>query len=102
MELEDANVTKKVELRPLIGLTRGLPPTDLETITIDAIRTHRRLVEKADELFQALPETYKTGQACGGPQHIRYIEASIEMHAQMSALNTLYSILGFIPKVVVN
>lgn len=102
MELEDANVTKKVELRPLVGLTRGLSPTDLETITIDAIRTHRRLVEKADELFQALPEPFKTGQACGGPQHIRYIEASIEMHAQMSALNTLISILGFIPKVVVN
>ncbi|ACM39616.1 MULTISPECIES: transcriptional repressor TraM [Rhizobium/Agrobacterium group] len=102
MELEDAAVTKKVELRPLIGLTHGLPPADLETITIDAIRTHRQLVEKADELFQALPETYKTGEEAGGPQHVRYIEASIEMHAQMSAVNTLISILGFIPKVVVN
>ncbi|MCM2452915.1 transcriptional repressor TraM [Agrobacterium vitis] len=102
MELEDAIVTNRVALRPLIGLTRGLPPADLEAITSDAIRTHRQLVEKADELFQALPETYKTGKEAGGPQHIRYIEASIEMHAQMSALNTLISILGFIPKVVVN
>lgn len=102
MELEDVTAMNKVELRPLIGLTRGLPPADLETITVDAIRTHRQLVEKADELFQALPETYKSGEMCGGLQHIRYIEASIEMHAQMSALNTLISILGFIPKVVVN
>ncbi|MCJ2877644.1 transcriptional repressor TraM [Rhizobium pusense] len=102
MELEDVTVTKSVELRPLIGLTRGLPPADLETITIEAIRTHRQLVEKADELFQALPETYKTGKEAGGAQHVRYIEASIEMHAQMSAVNTLISILGFIPKIVVN
>lgn len=102
MELEDVTVTEAVELRPLIALTRGLPPADLETITIDAIRTHRQLVEKADELFQALPETYKTGKEAGGPQHVRYIEASIEMHAQMSAVSTLVSILGFIPNVVVN
>jgi hypothetical protein len=102
MESEDATLTKKVELRPLVGLTRGLPPADLEAITIDAIRAHRQLVEKADELFQGLPETYKTGKQAGGPQHIRYIEASIEMHAQMSAVNTLISILGFIPKVLVN
>ncbi|MCJ2877605.1 transcriptional repressor TraM [Rhizobium pusense] len=102
MELDDTTVTNKVELRPLVGLTRGLPPADLEALTIDAIRTHRQLVEKADELFQALPEAYKTGQEAGGPQHMRYIEASIEMHAQMSAVSTLISILGFIPKVVVN
>ncbi|WCK69397.1 transcriptional repressor TraM [Agrobacterium tumefaciens] len=102
MELEDATVTKKVELRPLIGLTHGLPPADLEAITIDAIRTHRQLVEKADELFQALPETYKKGKEAGGPQHARYIEASIQMHAQMSAVSTLISILGFIPEVVVD
>lgn len=102
MELEDVTVTKAVELRPLIGLTRGLRPADLETITIEAIRTHRQLVEKADELFQALPEAYKTRKEAGGPQHVQYIEASIEMHAQMSAVNTLISILGFIPKVVVN
>lgn len=102
MELEDATVTKKVELRPLIGLTLGLPPADLEALTIDAIRAHRQLVEKTDQLFQALPETYKTGKEAGGPQHLRYIEASIEMHAQMSAVSTLLSILGYVPKVTVN
>jgi hypothetical protein len=35
----------------------------------------------------------------GGPQHLRYIEASIEMHAQMSAVSTLISMLGYIPTV---
>ncbi|MCW8060679.1 transcriptional repressor TraM [Agrobacterium tumefaciens] len=102
MESKDATLTEKVELRPLVGLTRGLPPAELETITIDAIRTHRQLVEKADELFQALPEAYKTGKEAGGPQHVRYIEASIEMHAQMSAVSSLISILGYIPNVTVN
>ncbi|NSL21625.1 transcriptional repressor TraM [Agrobacterium tumefaciens] len=102
MESEDVAVSKEVELRPVVGLTRGLPPADLENLTVDAIRTHRRLVEKADELFQALPESYRSGELTGGPQHLCYIEACIEMHAQMSAVSTLISILGYIPKVTVN
>ncbi len=102
MESEDVTVSKEVELGPVVGLTRGLPPADLENLTIDAIRTHRRLVEKADELFQALPEGYKSGELTGGPQHLCFIEASIEMHAQMSALSSLLSILGYIPKVTMN
>lgn len=102
MESEDVTVSKEVKLRPVVGLTRGLPPADLENLTVDAIRTHRRLVKKADELFQALPEGYKSGELTGGPQHLCFIEASIEMHAQMSAVSTLISILGYIPKVTVN
>lgn len=102
MESEDVTVSKEVELGPVVGLTRGLPPADLENLTIDAIRTHRRLVEKADELFQALPEGYKSGELTGGPQHLCFIEASIEMHAQMSALTSLLSILGYVPKVTMN
>jgi len=102
MVLEDATLTETLELRPVIGLTRGLPMSDLETLTVDAIRTHRRLVARADELFQALPEDYKAGKATGGEQHLCYIKASIEMHAQMSAVNTLIGILGYIPKVSVN
>ncbi|KVK70269.1 hypothetical protein L905_12040, partial [Agrobacterium sp. TS43] len=33
---------------------------------------------------------------------LEYIEAMIEMHAQMSAVNTLVGLLGFIPKVSAN
>ncbi|NTF16494.1 transcriptional repressor TraM [Agrobacterium tumefaciens] len=99
---ENETVTDTCELRPVIGLTRGLPVADLETLTIEAIRNHRQLVEKADQLFQALPDEYKTGKAAGGPQHVGYIEAMIGMHAQMSAVNTLVGILGYIPKVSVN
>ncbi|MBO0128358.1 transcriptional repressor TraM [Agrobacterium sp. OT33] len=102
MEADVTTLTHEVELRPVVGLTLGLPVEDLETLTIDAIRSHRRLVERADELFQALPENYKSGEAAGGKQHLQYIEASIEMHAQMSALSTLLSVLGYIPKVSVN
>lgn len=102
MVLDDSTLTETLELRPVIGLTRGLPMSDLETLTADAIRTHRRLVAKADELFHALPDDYKAGKATGGEQHLSFIEASIEMHAQMSAVNTLINILGYIPKASVN
>ncbi len=102
MEFNDAVVAEAGELRPIIGLTRGLPNADLERLSAKAMRTHRQLVAKADHLFQALPEDYKTGRETGGAQHLEFIEAMIEMHTQMNALNTLIDLLGFIPKVSVN
>ena len=102
MAADDRTVTDTCELHPVIGLTRGLSAADLETLTVDAVLTHRQLVAKADHLFQALPNDYKTGTIAGGAQHLVYIEAMIAMHAQMIALNTLLDILGYIPKVPVN
>lgn len=102
MDLKDSAVSDTFELRPVIGLTRGLPTSDIEILAVNAIRLHRKFVEKADEFFQALPEDYKTGKSVGGEQHLEYIEAMIEMHAQMSAVNTLVALLGYIPKVSVN
>lgn len=101
MEFRDTVDIKGCELRPVIGLTRGLPSADLEILTVNAIRLHRQLVEKADQFFQALPQTLQKGKFVGGEQHLEYIEAMIEMHAQMSALNTLVALLGYIPKVSV-
>jgi len=102
MDLKDSAVADTCELRPVIGLTRGLPSSDIETLTVNAIRLHRQLVDRADQLFQVLPDDIKTGTDAGGGQHLEYIEAMIEMHAQMSAVNTLVGLLGFIPKVSVN
>ncbi len=102
MDLKDSAVPDTCELRPVIGLTRGLSSADIESLTVNAIRLHRQLVEKADQLFQSLPDDIKTGTSAGGAQHLEYIEAMIEMHAQMSAVNTLVGLLGYIPKVLVN
>ncbi|MDH6298271.1 transcriptional repressor TraM (plasmid) [Agrobacterium salinitolerans] len=102
MNSEDSALSDTCELRPVIGLTRGLAVSDIETLTVNAIRLHRQLVEKADQFFQALPEEYQTGKFVGGEQHLEYIEAMIEMHAQMIAVDTLVRLLGFIPKVSVN
>lgn len=102
MDLKDSVVSDTCELRPVIGLTRGLPAPDIETLAVKAIQLHRQLVEKADQLFQALPEDYQTGKSVGGKQHLEYIESMIEMHAQMGAVNTLVGLLGFIPKVSIN
>lgn len=102
MDLKDSAASDTCELRPVIGLTRGLSKDDVETLTVNAVRVHRHLVEVADQLFQALPKDYQTGKSVGGEQHLEYIEAMIEMHGQMSALNTLIGVLGYIPKVSVN
>lgn len=102
MDLENSAVAAASELGPVIGLTRGLPSADIEMLTVNAIRLHRQLLEKADQLFQVLPDDYKTGTATGGAQHLEYIGAMIEMHAQMSAVSSLVNVLGYIPKVLVN
>jgi hypothetical protein len=102
MDSENSAVSDTCELRPVIGLACGLAMADVETLTVNAILLHRQLLEKADQLFQALPNDYRTGKATGGVQHLEYIEAMIEMHAQMSAVNTLLGVLGYIPKVVAN
>ncbi len=102
MTLDAPTSEDKLEMRPVYGLTQGLPKADLETLTVDAIRTHRRLVDNADQLFQTLPDAYKSGKAAGGAQHLNYIQACMDMHAQMYVVNTLVTILGYIPKVSVN
>ena len=99
MDSIDNTPKETLELRPAIGLTRGLPLADLESLTVDAILCHRRLVARADALFQELPDDYKSGKLVGGAQHLQFIEASLEMHAQMTVANTLIDILGYIPKI---
>jgi TraR antiactivator len=99
MELNGIKASETLELRPLLGLTQGLQKSDLEALTVEAIQNHRHLVDKADKLFHGLPEEYKIGKSTGGVLHLTYIKASIEMHAQMSVVSTLISILGYIPQV---
>ncbi|KAA3448245.1 transcriptional regulator [Mesorhizobium sp. SARCC-RB16n] len=102
MGSETAALQSKPEIRALFGLTQGLPKPQLELLTIEAIRTHRLLVARADQLQQALPEKDKIQEIVGGAQHLDYIRACMEMHAQMYATNTLINILGYIPKVPAN
>lgn len=74
---------------------------DIETWDVTAIGLHRQFVQKSNRLFPSLPDGFKLGTA-RGVQNLEYIEAIIEMHAQMSPLNTLVGLLGFTPKVSVN
>ncbi|WP_320200794.1 transcriptional repressor TraM (plasmid) [Agrobacterium sp. rho-13.3] len=102
MKLDSSTSNEPVELRAVVGLTKGLPLAELEAMTSAAIHRHRTLVEEADNLFQALPENYKCGKMTGGDQHVRYIEAAIEMHAQMTIVATLVAVLGYVPRVSIN
>lgn len=89
-------------MRPVVGLVHRLPIAEIEALTLNAIRLHRKLLANADSLFQALPDNYRTGKEAGGAQHLEYIEKMIEMHAQMSIVSTLTGILGYIPKVPID
>lgn len=99
MDLEGTIADGPVDIRALIGLTRGLPAADIESLVVEGIGMHRRLVRHAQGLFEALPEPYRNGEAAGGPQHLEYVRATIDMHAQMSVVTTLLQILGYTPTV---
>ncbi|RWD18747.1 MAG: transcriptional regulator [Mesorhizobium sp.] len=102
MGSETAALQSKPEIRALFGLTQGLPKPQLEILTVEAIRTHRILVDKADQLFKALPGKDQIPEMIGSAQHLDYIRACMEMHAQIYTTNTLINILGYIPEVPAN
>ncbi|CAN7703296.1 transcriptional repressor TraM (plasmid) [Aminobacter sp. NyZ550] len=91
----------KLVLRPVVGLTENLPTSDLERITIRAIKTHRRL----RDLAEARQDEWHAIEAGDPPAeaarsvHIAYITAMIDMHAQQTVLSTLLDVLGYFPSV---
>jgi hypothetical protein len=92
---------QKIILRPIVGLIENLPKGDLERITIEAIKSHRRLRDVAEERWdqcQTAPPIDPLAETAGAAR-IAYIMAMIDMHAQQTALSTLLDLLGHIPSV---
>lgn len=90
----------KIARGPVIGLTENLPKGDLEQITIQAIRTHRRLRDTAEARYEEWRRSAPVA-ACDtvGPARIAYVTAMIDMHAQQIVLSTLLDELGHVPLV---
>ncbi len=88
-------------LRPIVGLTENLPKGDLERITLEAIKTHRRLRDAAEERWTQcqMAPSVDSFAATAGDARIAYVKAMIEMHAQQAVLSTLLDVLGYIPSV---
>ncbi|WP_454685498.1 transcriptional repressor TraM [Ancylobacter moscoviensis] len=95
-----AQPDQKVTLRPVVGLTEHLPKRDLEQITIQAIRTHRRLRDAAEAKYEEWRKAPPVA-SCDtvGPARIAYVSAMIDMHAQQTLLSTLLDVLGHVPLV---
>ena len=98
MDDDHLPIDGEVELRPVIGLTRGLGRDDLELLAVDALIEHRKLAAKAEALFGDLPEEQRTAARRAAP-YIRYVKAMIAMPAQLTALSSLLGILGYVPAV---
>ncbi len=88
----------KIVLRPIIGLTKGLPKSTLESIVIEAIRKHRFLrdiaeMRHAESNHHPGPDGSVTAPAAA------YVRAMIDLHAQQTVLSTLLDVLGYVPEV---
>lgn len=90
---------EKIELKPILGLIIGLKEADIKALTVDAILKHRELLTYAENLFEKLPNEIRDGRAAGGHAHLEYIKAMIGLHAHMSALSSLLTLLGYTPDV---
>lgn len=86
-------------LRPVIGLAENLTKEDLEAITIEAIRRHRRLRDEAEALHAPYVENPPSTGDTVGPPRLAWVSAMIHMHAQQALLSSLLDVLGYIPNV---
>ncbi|UFX13002.1 transcriptional repressor TraM [Sinorhizobium meliloti] len=99
MGYERNDTATDIDLRPIIGLLSNEPEQVVEILTVGAIKKHRKLVDRAERMFQVAHAGCRDDVKEPGDAHLAYLEATIEMHAQMSALTTLLNILGRTPKV---
>lgn len=96
---ERNDTTTDMDLRPIIGLLSNESEQVVEILTVGAIKKHRTLVDRAERLFQIAHPDGGGADKEPSEAHVAYLEATIEMHAQMSALTTLLNLLGRTPKV---
>lgn len=86
----------KTTIRPLIGLLRAQPQDLIETLTIEQIREHRRLIDVATKLESEM-------NALAGHERANaefaYLSAMVTLHTQQTAVSTLVDFLGYIPHV---
>ena len=86
-------------LRPVVGLAENLPKKDLEHITIEVIRKHRRLRDEAEALEASYSEQPSKSVDTVGQARLAWVSAMMQMHTQQTLLSTLLDVLGYIPEV---
>lgn len=86
-------------LRPVVGLGENLPKKDLEFITIEAIRRHRRLRNEAGALEASYSEQSSKAAVTADQARLAWVSAMMQMHTQQALLSTLLDVLGYIPDV---
>ena len=82
----------------MASLVAPLSSTQIESLTIDAIREHRKALAKAEAAF----DSWKSAQAANletTELHRDYTKLMLAARAQQMVLATLLERLGFIPSV---
>lgn len=96
---DDADTQVQTILRPIVGLTRGLPKSVLEPMVVEAIRKHRYLRDLAEMRETEAHQCEKSDEVLS-PARTAYVRAMIDVHAQQTVLSTLLDVLGYIPEVL--
>lgn len=104
MSAKEQNVLSghKPVLRPVVGLAENLPKKDLEHITIEAIKKHRRLRDEAEALEASYSDQPSKSADTVGHARLAWVTAMMEMHTQQTLLSTLLDVLGYVPDVPSN
>lgn len=86
-------------LRPVVGLVSTLSKTDVEQITVEAIRRHRQLRDEAEALEVSYSQPPAKSPEIVGSSRLAWVSAMIYLHTQQTLLSTLLDVLGYIPDV---
>ena len=87
------------ELTPAVEeLVSSLQASELESLAVQAITEHRRLLEIAEEAYEAMMRAESHG---GEPGQYRepYVRAMLNNKAQLALVNLLVERLGYLPEV---
>lgn len=82
----------------LSALIAPLSLTQLEKLTIEAIREHRAALAKAETAYESW-QTAEAARAAAADLHEDYTRLMLAARAQQLVLATLIERLGFIPRV---
>lgn len=100
MSAEQQRIGKhKSLLSPVTGLAEKLPKKDLEHITIEVIRKHRRLRDEAEAFETAYSDQQSKSSDTVGLPRLARVSAMMQMHSQQTLLSTLLDVLGYVPHV---
>lgn len=86
----------------VVRLLSEMSTDDLEAVAVDVVREHRRRLQCAQQLFEAIERDRKTESLApaANPARLRhdYRMALVNLHGQHQLVSLVVGVLGYVPR----